>query len=655
MKRFAPVRNVLTLCLLSVCAGTALLAQAGGFPVDSGAINVRDYGAAGDGKHDDTESIQRAIMAAGPDTIDSVWQEKIVYFPDGVYLISAPLRRHYATGEFASGMNLIGQSEHGTVLKLRDHAAGYDHADQPHAMIFTSSKLHEKSGPFGGGKDYPMLGEGNEAFNNSVENMTVDVGIGNPGAVGIDYLASNTGAIRHVTINAPSGSGLVGVALTRKYIGPALLDHVTIHGFNVGLDVANLLYGITMNHILVQGAEIGLRNKSNMVAANDLVIDSTGPSVLNLAPEGEIVLAQAELKSVSSDTVRNEAGVIVFHDSVATNTDKYGRGGKLNGYLMAQSWTPIDAKDFKPIIDAPAVPEEPVEKWVSVAKYGAVGIPLTDVAGEAPVKPVDSYKAFAAALASGASTIYIPHGTYYLSQNLVIPATVKRIVGMNSALSPFHENGYHLNREQGIVRVTSKDGHADPIQIEHLSFYNKDGGPQWGLEDDSNRPFLLREAFFTGMTMIHRSESAGPLFLSDTNSGGRNVILGKAPFHAVQLNMERCDICVTTNGADVSILGIKSELDVTLIQATGGTTQIVGGLVFLVRKNENPEKPALHVIDGKMTASFVEVSFLPDTTYKYYMSVTRNGQTAKVEQSRFPKRNDKSEARLVPWLSSESY
>ena len=70
-----------------------------GFPSDSGIVNVRDFGAKGDGRTDDTAALQAAIDAAGPDTGAFFWRTRIVY-PASRHLprLSATLQRRYADG-----------------------------------------------------------------------------------------------------------------------------------------------------------------------------------------------------------------------------------------------------------------------------------------------------------------------------------------------------------------------------------------------------------------------------------------------------------------------------------------------------------------------------------------------------------------------------
>ena len=127
------------------------------FPTDAGFINVRDFGAKGDGAHDDTAAINAALTASGEDTGAAFWQDKIVYFPDGVYLVSAPIEKRYANGKFASGMILFGESREHTIIRLKDHT-------DARAVIFTSAKLLDGNAT-GGGKDYNGKGEGNDGRN----------------------------------------------------------------------------------------------------------------------------------------------------------------------------------------------------------------------------------------------------------------------------------------------------------------------------------------------------------------------------------------------------------------------------------------------------------------------------------------------------------
>ena len=64
-------------------------------------VNVRDFGAKGDGTHDDTAALTAAIAAAGDDTGAFFWRTRIVFLPAGTYRVSAPLVKRYADGNSA--------------------------------------------------------------------------------------------------------------------------------------------------------------------------------------------------------------------------------------------------------------------------------------------------------------------------------------------------------------------------------------------------------------------------------------------------------------------------------------------------------------------------------------------------------------------------
>ena len=63
--------------------------------------NVKSFGAVGDGVHDDTAAIQRAISYGGrcaPGTCgSSTNQPAVVYFPGGIYKISSAIIDYYYT------------------------------------------------------------------------------------------------------------------------------------------------------------------------------------------------------------------------------------------------------------------------------------------------------------------------------------------------------------------------------------------------------------------------------------------------------------------------------------------------------------------------------------------------------------------------------
>ena len=72
-------------------------------------------------------------------------------------------------------MILVGESPSDTTIRLTDQAPGFGNADAPRGVIMTTAKLLDGT-PTSGGKDYTNKGEGNDAYENFVENLTVDVG-----------------------------------------------------------------------------------------------------------------------------------------------------------------------------------------------------------------------------------------------------------------------------------------------------------------------------------------------------------------------------------------------------------------------------------------------------------------------------------------------
>jgi len=629
---------------LLVSAETPSLLLASSFPADANVLNVRDFGAKGDGVADDTEAIQHAIAASGQSTGYSWWHDRIVYIPRGRYRISAPLTKRYQNGNFGSGMLLIGDGVDATTLILADHAKGYADPAKPRAMIFTTSQLLDRGGPYGGGKNYPVLGEGNDAYENFIESLTVDVGQGNPGAIAVDYLANNLGAIRHVHVQGHEGSGAVGINMTRKWIGPAILEDVTVDGFAVGIDVANTEYGVTLDHVrLRHQVKWALHNSRNVLSAKDLFIETSTNciGIANDSPAGLITLVQAELHAEGTHSALQNRGTIVFRDSTVRSAEpslqKQFTDQPINGVLTAAKWA--ERSPWKlPMVDPPQVADGPIEHWANVARYGAV-----------PDPSYDSTVAFRKAFASGATTVYVPNGIYGISDSLVIPSTLTHLAGMNSALRliPGKREATFLP-EHGMLRVLDP---SRPLLIDRLGFSNSE--EQIAIEVAGNRDVVLRDIPSVGVGMLARPSGGGRVFLDDVCCGGMRIA-GDRPVVARQFDTEGAGTRIINANLTLWIMGLKTERpNVILQQGTGATTELMGGLIYMVLPNPDPSVAAFSAIDSTINATFAEEAFADDRAFAFYLVSSDRGKRRTVARRAFPMRVDAGSGRIIPLLSTD--
>src|ERR1700680_3010197 len=84
-KKAIKLSGLFVLCFLTFdLAASLATAEDIIYPADSGVINVKDYGAKGDGVTDDTLAIQTAISQ----NLTEISNDHIIYFPNGTYLVS---------------------------------------------------------------------------------------------------------------------------------------------------------------------------------------------------------------------------------------------------------------------------------------------------------------------------------------------------------------------------------------------------------------------------------------------------------------------------------------------------------------------------------------------------------------------------------------
>lgn len=601
----------LAVVLLAIATAPALAP-----PPDAGALNVRDFGAKGDGSADDTGALLAAIAASGPDTGDRWWQDRIVYLPAGSYRVSGTLLKRYREGRLASGLALLGDGPDRTTIRLADHAPGFGDPADPRAIVMTTSKRLDT----GGSRDYAGKGEGNDAFENFVEDLTIDAGAGNPGAIGIDYLANNLGAIRNVVVTAPAGSGAIGIAMLRQVPGPALIQSTAIRGFDTGIAIAHSQYGMTLSGVELDGQTgTGLRNDGNVVSAERLTITgpatATVPGITNDGPGGLITLLDSDVGPIG----RNR-GTLVLRTTQAALPG--GTPAVRTGMLQGEAPFQPSSPNPPPRVTIATVDPGPSRLWVGVT-------------GSTDDSPVDATPALQRALDSGAATIYLRHGTFWIAAPLHVPPSVHRIIGMNSTLRVFPQRQPGFTLDQPLLLIEDPGG---PLQIERLAIDNSKLGAQLAIRHAAARPLLLRDIVSAGAVLLDRTGQGGPAAVENVCCGPMRVA-GPAPVTARQFDTEGGDVRVENTGAPLSIIGLKTEQESTVVRTTrGGRTDIVGGLVYLVAAPTPQPPPILVSQDSEVTASFAEEVLRRGHGYRVYLRDDAGGRSQDTAADTMPAR-----------------
>ena len=271
------------------------------FPADAGIIDVTKapYNAKGDGVTDDTAAIQKAFD-------ENADRGAYIYLPNGAYRISDTLRWG---GDESRQRNTVlqGQSRDGTIVLLRDHCPGFANPRKPKGCVYTGHAPAQR-------------------FFNEIHNLTVDTGIGNPGACGIQFIANNQGGMYDVAIVSGDGQGVNGLDLgyTNEQ-GPCLIKNVKILGFDNGVYSANGVASEVLEHITVERQnKVGFRNDGQPCTLRDLRSLNDVPALHNAA--GFLTLTDCVFRGIG-----NAAGLpAIINDSAL-----FARNIQASGYKMA--------------------------------------------------------------------------------------------------------------------------------------------------------------------------------------------------------------------------------------------------------------------------------------------------------------------------------
>jgi hypothetical protein len=557
------------------------------YPTDAGIINVKNapYNATGNGVTDDTQAIQQALAAAGG--------HAVVYLPNGTYLVSNTLKWNNGNpadnGGWRGFLSMQGQSRAGTIIKLKDNT--FTNVAIPQAVIMTASG--DCCGNYS-----DVNGEGNQAFENSVTYLTVDVGSGNPGAIGIDYQVSNWGALREVTVKSTDINkvGFCGISLLRRDNGPGIIERVSVDGFQYGIRAGQEIAQFTMENVsLSSQSVVGIEDKEAVLAIRNLTsvnsvpaIRASSQSLLNLlganlsggAPGGSAI------ELVNNESRAYLRGITTSGYGAALNN----RGTVVSGSSVTE-WVSDAVLRLNPSsllsLNLP-IEETPDYFDSNLANWQSVGSPSGS----------DDVVAIQAAMNSGKSTIYFPPGRFRYSNTVTVPATVKHIIGMGTITQSTGDMGGKSFLK--FVGGTS----SDQTIVERFEMNITNGSV---IEHASLRTLVLKDMGSFDGNAYTNQPGAGKLFIDDYASKGWRFSYPQNIW-ARQFNPEGDATYAINNGGNLWVLGFKVENSETLFETrNGGSTEVLGGLTYTFG---NRGKPAIINNGSRVSASFAGTTYI---------------------------------------------
>ncbi len=427
------------------------------------------FNAKGDGKTDDTKALCDAMrfvrenyshLKPGHGYSNGAWTRMydrtwIIYLPDGEYLVSDTISQGWPAraydvvkgwrdlgrhkfdkpedeapelklqGEENFGIIVVGQSRDKTTIRLKDNSPGFEKGSDKAVL------------------QYYLLKVGSSVnCGNYAQNLTIQTGSGNPGAVGMKWNSSNWGGIYNVAIRSGDGSGRAGLMVDRRNAHGYQHD-IVVDGFDVGVELTSggatvvVLEYATLTNQRVTAIRIG---RTSIFCGRKLLIRDA-PQAVKVGPQSHVCLFDSEAVSDKTGGAAIEvedSGRIITKD-VTEVGHLLARDIRLSGYSPAvtknkqtvvsgnfieeyASDTPVSVyadgpgKTLRlPVKEWPVIlPDSDLSKWANVSDFGAVGDGLTD-----------DTAAVQRAMNSGKPVVYFPKSNYAIFGTVNIPATVK--------------------------------------------------------------------------------------------------------------------------------------------------------------------------------------------------------------------------------------
>lgn len=529
------------------------------FPSGSEVVDVTKapYKAKGDGKNDDTEAIQKALN-------DHPNGDYIIYLPHGIYKITSTLKWPSDPKQQENSFKktiLQGESIGGTILILANECEGFDNEEYPNPIITTGD------GP-------------NMLQRNSIRDLTIRTGKGNPGAIAVRFNAGMQGTINNVKIYSGDSSGVYGIDMGyTDNIGPLLIKNVEINGFNVGIFTGGKTNGMTLEHVTLGGQKkYGLENYNQNLAIRGLRYRGPAPAIYNHGKDASMVIVDATLEYAKNNAIPKPAAAIVneshlFARSVMTSkfqtkikSSKKGYGESFVGNEIIEFSTQPSQQLCHsprqsmrvPVAETPTFTDQKIDYWITIAG---------DYGGKVNTGSDDA-KAIQDAIDDGAETLFFPAGgRWTINRDIYLRNRIRRIIGTEAKID-------------GKGKFIIEDGAFSDITIERFSEFGS------GIIQKSRRSLLIKNMMFKSLETAETG--GGDIFLEDVSVGTIQLNFQRLWGRQITMNGDTKAPKIQNNGGTLWILGLTARDGNTILQNFNkGVAELLGVHVIAGEKAKN--------------------------------------------------------------------
>ena len=568
---------------------------------------------------------------------------RIIYFPKGTYLISDTIcysfdnLKNAGRAEISWCIRFQGESREETIIKLKDSCKGFEYGMARPVISFMRGNYS------------------NVAMSNYFRNLTVDIGQGNPGAIGLEFFGNNAGSVRDVTIRSsdPEFSGAIGLSVSRLGATGCLFKNIEIEGFDFGMKfIADEIYLVCEDIFLKNQRNRGIFVEGPILSIHHLRSENTVPALCVRGHNSHVVLLDAELNGGMSEAPSIDlfTGQLFLRNIRSKGYQRalggpyfmswgseclFLEGNNIEEYFTGDSCTLAPGQANRSlnlkIEEAPLIEwDSNFEHWTHPGEFGALGN------GES-----DDTTAIQRAMDSGKSVIYFQPGEYRINASILIPDTVKHVNFMFVNLIA----GKDLQEKRNSGMFTIVGDGSKPLLMEDLFSFEKNFGHHVLIDHASTRTLVLRNLHSQSCAFYRNSVSGGTVFIENVvstpgiheNKYEKPCFIFKGQkVWCRQINPEYSQEKIINDGSQLFIMGFKTEgHGIAITTLNGGQTEAVGGMLCFGGNNEIPM-----VLNDES-----DVSLIASTTgtmsfhcFKIAVKEVLNGEVREALHEQFPVR-----------------